>query len=231
MAKGTKKPKAKDAGRRRKKKVSVLTQEGIGYVDWKDINLLRRFMSDRAKIRARQVTGNNQQQQKEIARAIKNAREMALLPYNNRITTQRSASRMRDDGRIDGPAPQPTEPPPGMRGPSDMDGDELEALEIGDTGMAPELADVGEAPGGEFVADEVVADEVVADEAPAEVVADEAPAEVVADEAPSEPVADEVVAAEAPDEPVADDASDEAPAEVADETPAAAASDSEEASS
>ena len=173
MAKGTKKPKAKDAGRRRKKKVSVLTQEGIGYVDWKDINLLRRFMSDRAKIRARQVTGNNQQQQKEIARAIKNAREMALLPYNNRITTQRSASRTRDDGRIDGPAPQPTEPPPGMRGPADMDGDELEALEMGDAGMADEVAD--EAPADVIVADEAPADVVVADEAPSEA-PDEAPA-------------------------------------------------------
>ena len=129
MAKGPKKPKAKEAGRRRKKKVSVLTQERIGYVDWKDINLLRRFMSDRAKIRARQVTGNDQQQQKEIARAIKNAREMALLPYNNRITTQRSASRTRDDSRFEGPVPQPSAPPPGMRAPDDMDPEELEAME------------------------------------------------------------------------------------------------------
>ena len=145
MAKGLKKPKAKDISRRRKKKVSVLTQEGIGYVDWKDINLLRRFMSDRAKIRARQVTGNNQQQQKEIARAIKNAREMALLPYNNRITTQRSATRMRDDNRVDGPAPQPTAPPPGMRGAGEMDDDELEVSEIGDDLMGVEAAMV-EAP-------------------------------------------------------------------------------------
>lgn len=145
MAKGLKKPKAKDISRRRKKKVSVLTQEGIGYVDWKDINLLRRFMSDRAKIRARQVTGNNQQQQKEIARAIKNAREMALLPYNNRITTQRSATRMRDDNRVDGPAPQPTAPPPGMRATGEMDDDELEVSEIGDDVMGAEAAMV-EAP-------------------------------------------------------------------------------------
>lgn len=144
MAKGLKKPKAKDISRRRKKKVSVLTQEGIGYVDWKDINLLRRFMSDRAKIRARQVTGNNQQQQKEIARAIKNAREMALLPYNNRITTQRSATRMRDDGRIDGPAPQPTAPPPGVRASTDLTGDELEVPETDVDVAAAEQADFGE---------------------------------------------------------------------------------------
>ena len=132
MAKQLKKAKAKDVNRRRKKKVSVLTQESIGYVDWKDINLLRRFMSDRAKIRARQVTGNNQQQQTEIARAIKNAREMALLPYNNRITTQRSSSRTRDDNRVDGPAPQPTAPPPGIRTPAGVDGDDPETPVVDD---------------------------------------------------------------------------------------------------
>ena len=164
MAKGVKKAKPKDISRRRKKKVSVLTQEGIGYVDWKDINLLRRFMSDRAKIRARQVTGNNQQQQKEIARAIKNAREMALLPYNNRITTQRSSTRMRDDNRVDGPAPQPTAPPPGMRTLTDMDGDELEVPEIGDDAMVAE-ADVEEAVDTEEVDTEAVDTEAVDTEA------------------------------------------------------------------
>lgn len=91
MAKTTapKRGKNKDNARRSKKKISVLNQEKIDYVDYKDINLLRRFMSDRAKIRARRVTGNDSQQQREIARAIKNAREMALLPYANRVTTQR----------------------------------------------------------------------------------------------------------------------------------------------
>ncbi len=130
MARGPKKGKPKDLGRRRKKKVSVLTQEGIDYVDWKDVNLLRRFMSDRAKIRARLVTGNNQQQQTEIARAIKNAREMALLPYNNRVTTQRSAGRGRDDNRFDGPAPRPKAPPPGSQAPSDVD-DEMVTQDVG----------------------------------------------------------------------------------------------------
>ena len=105
--------KNKDNARRSKKKVSVLTQEKVEYVDYKDVNLLRRFMSDRAKIRARRVSGNDAQQQKEVARAIKNAREMALLPYTNRITTQRGGAR-RDGGggRVEGPAPRPTSPPP-----------------------------------------------------------------------------------------------------------------------
>ena len=90
MAKAApKRGKNKDNNRRSKKKISLLKQEKVEYVDYKDVNLLRRFMSDRAKIRARRVSGNDSQQQKEIARAIKNAREMALLPYTNRVTTQR----------------------------------------------------------------------------------------------------------------------------------------------
>ena len=94
MAKAApKRGKNKDNARRSKKKISLLTQEKVEFVDYKDINMLRRFMSDRAKIRARRVSGNDSQQQKEIARAIKNAREMALLPYTNRVTTQRGGGR------------------------------------------------------------------------------------------------------------------------------------------
>ena len=98
MAKAApKRGKNKDNARRSKKKISLLTQEKVEYVDYKDVNLLRRFMSDRAKIRARRVSGNDSQQQKEIARAIKNAREMALLPYTNRVTTQRGGGRDRGE--------------------------------------------------------------------------------------------------------------------------------------
>jgi small subunit ribosomal protein S18 len=89
--------KNKDNARRAKKKTSILNTEGIDYVDWKDVNLLRRFMSDRSKIRARRVTGNDAQQQKEVARAIKNAREMALMPYVTRITQQRGGRGDRGD--------------------------------------------------------------------------------------------------------------------------------------
>src|SRR5690348_15523722 len=97
-----------------KKKTSILTSENIEWVDYKDVNLLRRFMSERAKIRARRVTGNNQQQQREIARAIRIAREMALLPYSVRQVTQRSRSGRRDRDRLDPNAPMPTPdaPPP-----------------------------------------------------------------------------------------------------------------------
>ncbi len=92
--------KKSDNGRRTKKKVSVLTTDKIDYIDYKDVNLLKRFVSDRSKVRARRVTGNDTQQQAEVARAIKNAREMALLPYTTRVTTQRNN---RDRGRDRGP--------------------------------------------------------------------------------------------------------------------------------
>jgi small subunit ribosomal protein S18 len=53
---------------------------GVNAVDYKDTNRLRMFISDRGKIRSRRVTGLTVQQQRQIATAIKNAREMALLP-------------------------------------------------------------------------------------------------------------------------------------------------------
>jgi small subunit ribosomal protein S18 len=64
-----------------KRRVNILKREGIEAVDWKDPTLLRKFVSDRGKIRSRRVTGLTPQQQKQVATAIKNAREMALLAY------------------------------------------------------------------------------------------------------------------------------------------------------
>jgi small subunit ribosomal protein S18 len=66
-----------------KRKTNLLHANKITEVDWKDVDLLRKFISDRGKIRARRVTGLTPQQQKQVATAIKNAREMALLPYPN----------------------------------------------------------------------------------------------------------------------------------------------------
>jgi len=103
-----KKKKSQAADRRRpvKKKTSILSSESIEWVDYKDVNLLRRFMSERAKIRARRVTGNNAQQQRAVARAIRIAREMALLPYSVRQVTQRSRGGRRDRDRMPEPAPE-----------------------------------------------------------------------------------------------------------------------------
>lgn len=65
----------------RRRKANPLHQRGIETVDWTDVPLLRTFLSDRGKIRSRRVTGLTGQQQRQVATAIKNAREMALLPY------------------------------------------------------------------------------------------------------------------------------------------------------
>ena len=64
-----------------KKKSNPLKTAKIETIDYKDTALLRKFISDRGKIRARRVTGVTVQEQRAIARAVKNAREMALLPY------------------------------------------------------------------------------------------------------------------------------------------------------
>ena len=73
---------AKAVVRKPKKKLNPLKAAKIDVVDYKDTALLRKFISDRGKIRARRVTGVSTQEQRAIARAVKNAREMALLPYS-----------------------------------------------------------------------------------------------------------------------------------------------------
>jgi small subunit ribosomal protein S18 len=74
---------AKAVVRKPKKKQNPLKAAKIDTVDYKDTVLLRKFISDRGKIRARRVTGVSTQEQRAIARAVKNAREMALLPYSS----------------------------------------------------------------------------------------------------------------------------------------------------
>lgn len=66
-----------------KKKSNPLAAAKITTIDYKDTALLRKFISDRGKIRARRVTGVTVQEQRQLAKAIKNAREMALLPYTS----------------------------------------------------------------------------------------------------------------------------------------------------
>ena len=66
-----------------KKKPNPLKTAKVTEIDYKDVALLRKFISDRGKIRSRRITGVTVQEQRKIARAIKNAREMALLPYSS----------------------------------------------------------------------------------------------------------------------------------------------------
>jgi small subunit ribosomal protein S18 len=103
-AKGSKSParapRGKDANPRKyKKKTSPLVIDKVEYVDYKDVDLLSRFMSDRAKIRNMRVSGNNRQQQLDIANAIKIAREMALLPYAKRVASSSRTRPPRDGER------------------------------------------------------------------------------------------------------------------------------------
>jgi small subunit ribosomal protein S18 len=74
---------AKPPVRKMKKKVCAFCKDKVKYVDYKDTTLLRKYISDRGKIRARRVTGCCTRHQRDIATAIKNAREVALLPYTS----------------------------------------------------------------------------------------------------------------------------------------------------
>lgn len=64
-----------------KKKIMPVKTTHVANIDYKDINTLKRFISERGKIRARRVTGLSVQDQRKVAIAVKNAREVALLPY------------------------------------------------------------------------------------------------------------------------------------------------------
>ncbi|MCC5034037.1 30S ribosomal protein S18 [Streptomyces sp. WAC 00631] len=74
----------KQSGRGRPARPNPLDAAGITHIDYKDTDLLRRFISDRGKLRSHRVTRVSRQQQRLLARAVKNAREMALLPHGSR---------------------------------------------------------------------------------------------------------------------------------------------------
>ncbi len=121
----------KDVGRRGKKKVCIFCRDHIDWVDYKDVNLLRKFMSDRGKIRARRVSGNCAQHQREVAIAIKTARELALLPYTQRTMSERAGARIGGRAIAGLPRPSPgqaaaTEPEAGAEGGVDLEESALE---------------------------------------------------------------------------------------------------------
>jgi ribosomal protein S18 len=95
-----------DTRRGAKKKPCSFCQHGVGTVDYKDLAQLRKYISDRGKIRGRKVSGNCQQHQRDVTDAIKTARELALLPYTQRTVTERRGGRgNRDDRGPRGPRP------------------------------------------------------------------------------------------------------------------------------
>ena len=70
--------------KKQKRKVCIFCKDRIDYVDYKDVGLLKKFVSERGKIRSRRVSGNCVQHQRDVATAVQNAREMALLPFSSR---------------------------------------------------------------------------------------------------------------------------------------------------
>jgi small subunit ribosomal protein S18 len=132
--KPTRGPKSRsgDSNKKFKKKASIILTEGVVFVDYKDVNLLQRFVSDRSKIRARRVNGNDVQQQRDITTAIKNAREMALMPYAKRVTTTRGGKDRGDRGD---------------RGDRPRRGEAPAEAEVVDVAVEAEVADVVEEAG------------------------------------------------------------------------------------
>lgn len=77
------------ATRRRRKKISKFDEWGIDKIDYKDVERLKEFLSEHAKILSRRTTGSSAKQQRNLTRAIKRARYMALLPYVGKIEKQK----------------------------------------------------------------------------------------------------------------------------------------------
>jgi small subunit ribosomal protein S18 len=152
----------KDLGRRVKKKPCALCRDRTEWVDYKDVPMLRKYMSDRGKIRSRRVTGNCAQHQRALAMAIKTARELVLLPYTQRTVTERPGGRGggRDRGdrgergeRAERTLSDTTE----AEAPRNRDADIEVLTEIAAAGT-PEAAPVDVAPAGEI---DIVTEDIV----------------------------------------------------------------------
>jgi small subunit ribosomal protein S18 len=145
--------------RRGRPKVCVFCTEHIAWVDYKDMNLLRRFMSDRGKIKSRANTGTCSQHQSDVALAIKNARELALLPYAVRTLAGDKSAGRRGRGGPGGRPDRPERPagaPTPSTGPAGAAADAVATTDgaaPAETASAP--ADDGGASGDTSLNDEV----------------------------------------------------------------------------
>jgi small subunit ribosomal protein S18 len=70
-----------DFSRKPKRRYCAFCKDKVEYLDYKDVNMLRKYTTDRGKIKPRRVSGNCAQHQHRLATAVKRAREMALIPY------------------------------------------------------------------------------------------------------------------------------------------------------
>lgn len=86
-------PRKDDYQQKFQKRPCQFCKEGITVIDYKDTQLLRKYMTDRGKIKSRRITGTCAQHQHEVANAIKRAREMALLPYLVPVVSHRGRGR------------------------------------------------------------------------------------------------------------------------------------------
>ncbi len=177
----------KDLGRRVKKKPCALCRDNTEWVDYKDVPMLRKYMSDRGKIRSRRVTGNCAQHQRALAMAIKTARELVLLPYTQRTVTERPGGRGggRDRGERGERAERTLSDTIGADAPRDRSADveiirDQTALEAAAEEVAPDAVE-GAGAGAESETVEAAAEAGVEAQAEAEDDAPEAQAE-----APSE---------------------------------------------
>lgn len=101
--------------RRGRPKFCAFCREHATWVDYKDVGLLKRFINDRGRIRARGATGTCAQHQRDVATAVKTARELALLPYVVRTVATESRGDRRSTAR---PAPAKDAPASDGTGPS-----------------------------------------------------------------------------------------------------------------
>jgi ribosomal protein S18 len=136
-----------DIRRGAKKKPCSFCQHGVDRVDYKDLAQLRKYISDRGKIRGRKVSGNCQQHQRDVSDAIKTARELALLPYTQRTVTERRGGRGRDGGRDDrgprGPRPSRDSVETVVDSP-EVEGDLIDDASVASEILEPEAAEVSE---------------------------------------------------------------------------------------
>lgn len=135
---GKKRTPVRDTNRRGKPKVCVFCRDHVVWVDYKDVNVLRRFISDRAKIKARRTTGTCLQHQRDVAVAIKTARELALIPYTQRTVSDKAGGR---EGRGGGGRGGPRGPRPDAARDSDAGTGDAAADGAGDGNATGDATD------------------------------------------------------------------------------------------
>jgi small subunit ribosomal protein S18 len=125
--------------RRGRPKICIFCSEQATWVDYKDVNLLKRFINDRGRIKARGGTGTCAQHQRDVASAVKTARELAMLPYS--VRTMSSESRSPRGGDRRGGGRGPTAEDGSVREMSEESSDSTGRIDDSDDAPSSEVAD------------------------------------------------------------------------------------------